>query len=105
MEIQERVIEKDVIDYDFMFVGGSKLTMTVDVAADTVTETDVSFVFNVAEKPSFSDPDEVIDAEELTVYKKQLAAVAKRPRKQRMPSEEELFSMKQTLHALAKGIQ
>jgi hypothetical protein len=99
-------IEKDVTDYDFMFVGGSKLTITVDwEAGDTVDAYDDRYVIYTRERKNEKNPLETLDAEQLEVFKAQLAAVAIRTRKQRIPTEEELFDMRATIHQLARSVQ
>lgn len=99
-------VEKDVTDYDFMFVSGAKLAITVDWEnGDTVFVYDDRYVINTKERKSEMDPEEAVAAQQLEVFKAQLAAVAIQPRKQRVPTAEELFDMQATIHQLAKRIQ
>lgn len=106
MQIEEVINEKDVVDYDFSFIGGQRLTFIVDEAAgDKVAQAEDSYILDFAGKPSFIDPEELMDAEVITVFKRNLAAVAIRNRKQRMPTAEEVFNARKTLHELAKSVQ
>lgn len=106
MEIVERIKEHNVVDYDFMFIGGSKLAVTVDTdAGDVVNQLDDSYVINITGKPNLSEPEETVEPETIVVYKPQLAFVSIRNRKQRMPSESEILDMRSTVKNLAKLVQ
>ena len=106
MEIIQPVAEKEVIDYDFMFTSGAKLVVTLDFAAgDKFQETPDRFILDITSKPSPADPEDKTDEETLEVFKTGLAALNKCKRMQRVPSEEELFQMRKTLHTAAKLIQ
>lgn len=97
MEISEQLKFKDVIDYDFMFVGGEKLTFPVEFdAGDVVEELADRFVINLSSKPSLIDEKEKSDPSTIQVFKVGLAAHVTTARKVRMPSEEELFNMRKT---------
>lgn len=106
MDVKAPVVEKEVTDYDFSFVGGPKLVYTVDPSiGDTVSETPDTYVLDLKAKPSVANPEEALLPEEVTIYKHLLAAVNKRRRMQRVPTPEELFDLHETIHAIAKGIQ
>lgn len=106
MVINEPVKERDVIDYDFTFTSGMRLPLTVDVeAGDTIQEFSDRFELTLVGKPSMTDLDEVLQPEDVIVYKATLAAFIKRYRKQRIPNADELFDMKKTIHQLAKSVQ
>jgi hypothetical protein len=106
MDIIEPLREREIVDYDFLFISGSKLAIVVDVAAgDTATELPDRYVMSLSSKPSASDPDDLSDPETMEVFKVGLAAVVTCKRKQRMPTEEELFDMQKTYHSIAKGVQ
>jgi hypothetical protein len=103
MEINEVIKEHDVVDYNFMFPTGSKLTVTVDLTLnESAVEMADRFVVNTVNKPNFSNPEEIIEAEEIVVFKSGLAAVTTCKRKQRQPTEEELFDMRKLMHEIAK---
>lgn len=106
MEIVSPVKERIITDYDFMFASGAKLTITLDFeAGDKLVEEPDRYIVDITSKPSFSDPEEYTDEEQLVVFKSGLAAINICKRNQRMPSEEELFEMQTTLHKLANNIQ
>ena len=105
MKIAETVREREVVDYDFMFLGGTKLTITVDaVAGDTVREFGDRYIINTTERKGLT-PEDDVSAEELILFKGHLAVLGICKRLQRLPTEEELFNMRKTLHTLAKGVQ
>lgn len=106
MEIKETVKEHLVVDYDFMFTSGNKLTMTIDVdLGDSAEERADRYVFNTVPRVGLSEDDEPIEAETLEVFKAGLAAVSTCKRKQRQATDEEVFDLRKTVHALAKSVQ
>jgi hypothetical protein len=106
MEIKETVKEHLVVDYDFMFTSGNKLTMTVDVdLGDTVAELADRYLFNTVPRPGMTEDEDAVEAETLEVFKAGLAAVSTCKRKQRQATEEEVFDLRKTVHALAKSVQ
>jgi len=106
MELLKPIKERDITDYDFMFISGAKLAITIDEqAGDTVKEHADRFTLDIVAKPSLTDATEFSEAEVMQVYKIGLAAVVTCKRKQRMPTEEEMFDMQATVHKLAKQIQ
>lgn len=103
MELQEQFKEHDVVDYSFMFPTGSKLNVTIDLTlGDSIENLNEKYVVVLKGKPSLTDPDETIDPEEIVVFKQSLAAVSATFRKQRQPTEEELFNMRKFVHQIAK---
>ena len=106
MQIAEQSKEREVTYYDFMFMTGNKLTITVDEeAGDQVEHHDHKYWFSIAAKPNTLDPEASVDAEEMHVHTRNLAFVAIRKRKHRLPSQEEMFDMRKTLQGLSKTIQ
>lgn len=102
MEISEKVETREVLDYEFSFIGGQRLLFSVDtVAGDYVRDDGDTMYINMVAKP-FIDG-EPMDAEEITVFKRNLAALAVRKRLQVQPTEEQLFDMRQLTLKLAKG--
>lgn len=105
MEILEKIQERNVTDYDFMFVSGQKMSITLDFGVgDTFEELEDRYRLFVEAKPSFLGQ-EPTEAETVQVFKNHLAMLASSSRTVRIPTEEESFEMQQTLHKLAKGIQ
>jgi hypothetical protein len=106
MEIIDPVQEKDVVDYDFAFSNGMRICQTLDTSlGDRAEEFDDRYLLFLAEKPSITDPDDLMPAETVTVFKDQVVLLINRTRKQRLPTEEERFEMYKTLHQLAKTVQ
>lgn len=106
MEIQSPELTKDVVDYDFSFTSGLRSVTTVDPSVgDYVEELVDRYQIHLASKPSFTNPEEILPEELVTVFKSQLTVFIERKRKQRMPSPEELFSMRKTFETWAKGPQ
>jgi hypothetical protein len=104
VNVTEKIKEHSVTDYNFMFPGSGKLTVCIDHdAGDTAVEHDDRYELDTVARPGLTDPDDQIDPEHMVIYKRHLAVVIRTERKQRQPSEEELFNMRKTLHALAGG--
>lgn len=106
MIIEESLQYKEVEDYDFSLVSGVRLPLTIDKSAgDSVTETDTHYVLYLSEKPGLDPSDGLLPSEHISVVKSAIAVLITRKRKQRLPTAEEQFSLRDTLHQLAKGIQ
>lgn len=106
MELAEEINEHDVTDYDFMFGGTGRLSITVDHdSGDVAKELDDRFIINIVARPSIMDPEEMIDREELVIFKKNLAFVSVKSRKQRMPTAEEAIATRKLVSAMVKTIQ
>ena len=72
-----------VEDYDFSFVGGQILPITIDKAAgDTITfeSAPVGVVIKLVAKPSSLDPSKMLLPEEITIFYTHLIAIQKRQR-------------------------
>lgn len=103
MKLDEPVLTKAVVDYDFLFTHGVKLPLTLDLnAGDSVTDEGERFVVHLVAKPSKFDPEEILPAETAYVYKANLLTYVIRERQQRIPTPEEQFDMKQAVQRLAK---
>jgi hypothetical protein len=101
MELVETVKFKEVIDYDFMFVGGDKVAFAVEPAAgDSFEEQTDRFVINLVSKPSIIIPEEKSDPSTIEIFKSGIAAKVTTPRKVRLPSEEEVFNMRKTIKTI-----
>lgn len=106
MEIVEAVKEHDVVDYDFMFTTGAKFTISIDTTAgDSAQATGDRYVFTIEPKKNPLDPEDVVEGEEIEVFKSGLAVKVVRARKQRMPTQQELLEQQQFIHKLAKNVQ
>lgn len=106
MEFTEIVKEHPVIDYDFAFVGGGRLPVTVaESKGDYLVDNGNTFVVTLAEKPNILDPDKNIPGEVITVFKQHLTAFIERRRMQREMTKEEMLSMRNLLHPEPKEVQ
>ena len=106
MELKETIKEYPVTDYDFAFIGGSRLPLTLNLEkGDTVLDLETVFVFNLVEKPNVLDPEKPIPGETITVFKSHVTAYIQRDRLQRDPTKEELFNMRNLLHPEVKTVQ
>lgn len=107
MEIKEQVAEKDVVDYDFSFVGGARLPLTVDAeSGDTFEDAGDMYVVTIKPKPNLIDPEQPpTDEETYNVLKRNLSAYLIRKRKQKVLTAEQLFDMRQFLHPTSKKTQ
>jgi predicted regulator of amino acid metabolism with ACT domain len=106
MEVKEIVKERDVVDYDFLFTSGAKLSITLDPAAgDVFEELPDRFVLRTVAKPSFTEPGETTTAEDIEVFKTSLASKITCKRKQEMPTEEDIHNTKKLIHAMARMVQ
>ena len=74
-----RIVE----DYDFSFVGGQTLPITIDKElGDTITfdSAPVGVTIKLVAKPSLTDPSKMLMPEEITIFYSHLIAVQKRLR-------------------------
>lgn len=104
MHIEEVVKEREVEDYDFSFVGGSRWMTSMDESAgDRVEDLPDCFVFHTAPKPVLVDSEEETSDERTVIYKKNITAYLVRKRKQRQPVPEELLERQKLIQMWAKG--
>lgn len=109
MEIIQAVKHHTVTDYEFMFVSGSKLTITLDIdLGDSITESSDRYVIKTVKRPGLpfsEDQDEASEGESLEVFKTGLAAISAIARKQRQPTNEELLELQSTIKQFSKTVQ
>lgn len=106
MELKESVLEHEVIELDFMFAAGGKLSITIDEqAGDSVKELTDRYIITVAPKPSLSDPEETVEGEHMEVFKQHLAALSRCARMQRQPTEEEKLQRLAVMRSLTNLVQ
>jgi hypothetical protein len=80
--------------------------LTLDLSAgDTISQSDTHYHLTLSEKPNILDPDILLPSEHISIAKSAIAVLITRKRKQLLPTPEQQFNFKKTLHALAKGVQ
>lgn len=106
MELVEPVASKVVLEYEFTFTSGMALPLVVDESTgDSCIELADRYEIHMAPKPSTMDPEEMLDEEDVTVYKRVLASVIVRKRTIKLPTAEEQFEFQKFVHDMAKGVQ
>jgi hypothetical protein len=92
---------RDVNDYDFTFVGGILLPVTIDEKAGDSIEVDPLYTkIHLSSKPSPGNPMAILPAEDLTIYNSQLLSVQHRVRQVTLLTEEQKFEWNKVLKTL-----
>lgn len=106
MEVKSKDTTRELHELEYTFTSGAVLPLMVDMeAGDTVEDKpDVIYIKLVA-KPSISNPEELLAAETITIFKSSLAAIQSRVRTLRLPTIEEKEEIKRLIHAELKGVQ
>lgn len=106
IQIYSPQTNKLVEDYDFTMTSGLMLPVTLDLnAGDTIDfGLDVILVY-IASKPSITDPDKMLPAENMTIFVKHLVSVQHRTREVPDLTPEQAFEWKKTLADINKTIQ
>jgi hypothetical protein len=105
MEIVNPVVERDVLDYDFAFTNGMRIQQTLDEGlGDHCIELPDRYKIVLTEKPNATNPEVIMPEEIVTIFKNQVVLLVNRKRKQRKPTEEEMFDMRELLHKLPKSV-
>jgi len=79
MELVVREEKRYVECYDFLFTTGMVLPITLDLkAGDSIEFKDKEILISFVVKPSITDPDVMLPAEEQTIFKKHLACIQHR---------------------------
>lgn len=95
-----------VDDYDFTFVTGMMMPVTVNTAAgDTIQGHADIIEINLTAKPSMNDPSKMLPAETITVYRRHLAATQQRRREVTELAPEQKHEWMNTLKELSKTVQ
>ena len=93
-------------DWDITFASGMVLPLTLDAkAGDTISFTDNEIQVKLVAKPNVSDPNKLLPAEDVTIYKAHVATVQHRERTITELTPEEKLAWQKTLHELTKTIQ
>jgi len=94
-----------VDDYDFVFASGNFLQITVDpLYGDVVTQADGVFEFNLGPKPSPTDPDSMLPAEDIHIKISNLDSWSHRRREVVSRNDEQEEEWKETIRELSKAI-
>ena len=100
--------EPRVVDcYDVTFSTGLFMSVTVDKeAGDTVdwTTSPMTVIFHLTEKPSITDPDTKLPAEDLTIFIPHVLAIQHRTQTNLKPTTEQTDDFRKTLHALTTSV-
>lgn len=108
MQINSSDPKRLVYDYDFNFVGGSVIPLTVDpMQGDQILGLGEEFPIirvSLTAKPSLTDPDTLLPAEEVSIYKTHLLAVQKRTREITPLSADEKAEWTNTIKELTNSV-
>jgi hypothetical protein len=95
-----------VDDYDFTFMNGMMLPVTVNErVGDTIQFFDTAVVVHLAAKPSMNDPKIALPAEDITIYKTHLATQQHRIREVVALAPEQQHEWAKTLKEISKTVQ
>jgi hypothetical protein len=98
---------RTLIEYDITYSGGFIVPYTIDeTAGDEVdwTTSPMSVIFKLVEKPSITDPEVKLPAEEITVFLQHVLSITKRPRIVTPITPDQKEAWKQTLHKLTGSV-
>lgn len=106
MEIKDPVAKRKIVDYEFNFISGAMLPVAVDAeAGDYVRDNGDHYCVYLAAKPSTILPDEIVDEEEVTIFKANLGSVIKRKRTIAEATAEEKQEYKKFIHKMLGEVQ
>lgn len=84
--------------YDFTFVGGFIIPVTLDLAAgDTIDVGEQVILVNILERPSLSDPDKRLPPEDIVIQRTNLLAYQHRLQEVYERTPEQEFEFQETL--------
>jgi hypothetical protein len=106
MLIQPHITPKLIDEFDILFESGLPMPITIDrEAGDTIDMSDPNIaIFTKAAKPSLSNPDVMIPAEEITVFMRHVLTVTHRAREVYPPTPEEKDAFR-SLHRMPDLVQ
>lgn len=100
MLVSTPLVVSTVEDYDFTFVDGVSMNVTVDISkGDTVKETESRIHIYLTAKPSRNNPNKILPAEDTTLFKRQLVAIQRRTREVTGLTTEQQFEWDKTIEA------
>lgn len=99
-------VKRLVDEYDFMFVSGMMMPVTVDVeAGDRAVFSDDRILIRLTAKPSLNDPEKKFPAENITIFTKHLLSLQHREREIVDLTPEQKFEWKDTILKATKTVQ
>jgi len=107
MIISSVVSPEKVYDcYDFTFVGGVVIPVTLDLSAgDTIDFGTDRVAIVVQERPSLNDPEKLLPAEDLILERRNMLGYTHRVQKVAEVSAEEKAEWDRTIQTLSKTVQ
>lgn len=97
MLIQTPEVKKILDDYDILFQSGFMMPLTIDLEkGDTISFDDKAILVHLAAKPSKSDPNKLLPAEDITVFTPHIISIQHRTRELVEPSPEEKLKWAKT---------
>lgn len=98
--------KRTVQDYDFTFIGGVVMPLTVDDSlGDTLTTQGDKIFISLTPKRSMNDPEKFLPAEEITIFVPQLLAIQQRARVVEDLTPEQKDAWQKTLQELSSTLQ
>lgn len=106
MRVETPLVKKWVDDYDVVFQSGMMMPITVDLAqGDYIQIGDKLIEVSLKAKPSPTDPDQILPAEDITIYVSHVVSIQHRVREVVELTPEQKFEWKKTLQELGGTIQ
>lgn len=102
MRVEVPIVKRTLEDYDFLFVGGIPISVTLDLkAGDMIAFSDTLILVTLVAKPSWVDPTVTTTAEKLTIYKGQLLSFKRSTREVVDQTPEQLAERTQLIKTLS----
>jgi hypothetical protein len=96
-------VKRTVHDYDFVLRSNMVLPVTINPdAGDTIVFSDKVVLISLVSKPSTTDPDSVVPAEDITIFIDSLASVQHRIREITELTPEQRFAWNKTLQEIGR---
>lgn len=97
-------VKRFVDDYDFTFIGGIMMPVTVNVEAGDTIEFGTDIQIHLTAKPSPNNPKTLLPVEDITIHQQHLLATQKRTREVIEMTPEQQHEWAKTLKQLG-GVQ
>lgn len=106
IEISEPIVKHLVHDYDIVSRSGMVMPITIDVeAGDSIKYNDLTILIHLASKPSQTDPDRTLPAEDITIFTNQVFSIQSREREITLQTSEQKEAWKNLIHELGATVQ